>query len=150
MIRIVEKSFAELFVEPLPVAVQSAIAARARGAASIAVALPLFPARPVDLLLICPFALGLYAAVATLGGDVSAATLDDVHDCLCELANVVGGQLVNDRFGDGDMGLPRVVSSDELESLSRTALDRWDGAVMGMDVTLQLIPPAADQPPAAS
>jgi len=146
MIRIVENSFADLFAGSLSADVQEAIVARAGDAQPISVLLPLLTEQPVDLLLICPRALGLYAAVAAFGDDVDTAPLDDVHDCLCELANVVGGQLIANRFGAGDLGLPRIVSTKELESLLPATRDRWDGVIMGLDVTLHLVAPAAVQP----
>jgi chemotaxis phosphatase CheX-like protein len=65
--------------------------------------------------LYCPYALARHAAGVMFDVTKDSATTDDVKDVLCELINIIAGNIKGVLSGSNRLSLPHIVSGSDLQ-----------------------------------
>jgi chemotaxis protein CheX len=67
------------------------------------------------VLLYCPLGLARHAAEVMLGVAKGGATTDDVQDVLCELINIISGNIKGVLSGSNRLSLPHIVNGSDFQ-----------------------------------
>lgn len=65
--------------------------------------------------LYCPYVLALHAAAVMFDVTKDSATTDDVKDVLCELVNIIAGNIKGVLSGSNRLSLPHIVSGSDFQ-----------------------------------
>ena len=99
----------------------------------LAVYVPVGLGRCSGVALVCTARLARHAAAAAFDLDVEETTEEDALDCVREIANVIAGQLISERFNESTLGLPQEVTVSALDEIAanQRLIEATDAAFNG-------------------